>query len=132
MRAYPECNRDLPELRQAIGQLFESLPELESIELTHGGKRYRARLSMPWVAMDAKAEGRGWAFWTEYPLPEYYRRGGRPSTAWEVNPKIHRLNAKEEPTKPTKPENGGLNRFSSPSPSVREDVFSDDDDLVDL
>jgi hypothetical protein len=58
--------------------------------------------------------------------------GGRPSTAWEVNPKIHRLNAKEEPTKPTKPENGGLNRFSSPSPSVREDVFSDDDDRVDL
>ncbi|MGC8592349.1 YfjI family protein [Acidithiobacillus sp.] len=58
--------------------------------------------------------------------------GGRPSTAWEVNPKIHRLNAKEEPTKPTKPGNGGLNRFSSPSPSVREDVFSDDDDRVDL
>ena len=74
MKPYPECNRDLPELRRTIGQLFESLPELESIELTHGGKRYRARLSMPWVTMDAKAEGRGWNCWTEYPLPEYFRR----------------------------------------------------------
>ncbi|MBU2767831.1 DUF3987 domain-containing protein [Acidithiobacillus ferrivorans] len=55
--------------------------------------------------------------------------GGRPSTAWEVNPKIHRLNAKEEPTKPTKPANGGLNRFSRHSPSVCEDVFSDDDGI---
>ena len=74
MKPYPECNRDMPELRRAIGQLFERLPELESIELTHGGKRYRARLSMPWVCMDAKAEGRGWVFWTEWPLPEFFRR----------------------------------------------------------
>ena len=74
MKPYPECNRDMPELRQTIGRLFETLPELESIELTHGGKRYRARLSMPWVTMDAKAEGRGWNCWTEYPLPEYFRR----------------------------------------------------------
>ena len=65
---------DMPELRQKIGQLFEQLPELESIELTHGGKRYRARLSMPWVCMDTKAEGRGWDDWTEWPLPEFYRR----------------------------------------------------------
>ena len=58
--------------------------------------------------------------------------GGRPSTAWEVNPKIHLTNAKEEPTKPTKPANGGLNRFSRFLFSVCEDVFSDDDDRVDL
>lgn len=74
MRAYPECNRDMPELRQKIGQLFESLPELENIEFTHGGQRYRARRSMPWVCMDVKAEGRGWDDWTEWPLPEFYRR----------------------------------------------------------
>ncbi|WP_461596779.1 hypothetical protein [Thiomonas sp.] len=60
-------------LRKTIGQLFESLPGLESIELTHGGKRYRARLSMPWVCMDVKA-ARGWDNWTEWPLPEFYRR----------------------------------------------------------
>ena len=54
--------------------------------------------------------------------------GGRPSPRYEVNPKIHRLNAKEEPTKPTKPANGGFSRFCRPSPSVCEDVFSDDDD----
>jgi len=65
---------EMQKLRKTIGQLFEQLPELESIELTHGGKRYRARLSMPWVCMDVKAEGRGWDCWTEWPLPEYYRR----------------------------------------------------------
>ncbi|BDB13825.1 hypothetical protein [Acidithiobacillus ferrooxidans] len=65
---------DMPELRRKIGQLFEQLPELETIELTYGGKRYRARLSMPWVCMDVKAEGRGWDDWTEWPLPEFYRR----------------------------------------------------------
>ncbi|MDA8151823.1 MAG: hypothetical protein M0003_03780 [Acidithiobacillus sp.] len=65
---------DNQELRQKIGQLFEQLPELETIELTYGGKRYRARLSMPWVCMDVKAEGRGWDDWTEWPLPEYHRR----------------------------------------------------------
>ncbi len=74
MKPYPECNRDMPELRQKIGQLFEQMPELETIELTHGGQRYRARRSEPWVMMDAKADGRGWNFWTEYPLPEYFRR----------------------------------------------------------
>ena len=74
MKPYPECNRDLPELRQAIGKLFESLPALENIEFTHGGKKYRARRSEPWVCMDAKAEGRGWDCWTEWPLPEYFRR----------------------------------------------------------
>ena len=66
MKPYPECNRDMPELRQKIGQLFEQMPELETIELTHGGQRYRARRSEPWVMMDAKADGRGWNFWTEY------------------------------------------------------------------
>jgi hypothetical protein len=65
---------DMPELRQKIGQLFESLPELTEATLTIGGKRYRARLSMPWVCMDVKAEGRGWDDWTEWPLPEFYRR----------------------------------------------------------
>ncbi len=65
---------EMQKLRKTIGQLFEQLPELESIELTHGGKRYRARLSMPWVCMDTKAEGRGWDDWTEWPLPEFYRR----------------------------------------------------------
>ncbi|MCR2831234.1 hypothetical protein NR402_13230 [Acidithiobacillus ferrooxidans] len=65
---------EMQKLRKTIGQLFEQLPELESIELTHGGKRYRARLSMPWVCIDVKAEGRGWDDWTEWPLPEYYRR----------------------------------------------------------
>ncbi len=65
---------DMPELRRKIGQLFEQLPELENIEFTHGGKRYRARLSMPWIVMDVQAEGRGWERWTEWPLPEFYRR----------------------------------------------------------
>ena len=65
---------EMQKLRKTIGQLFEQLPELESIELTHGGKRYRARLSMPWVCMDVKTKGRGWDCWTEWPLPEYYRR----------------------------------------------------------
>ena len=74
MKPYPECNLEEPELRREIGQLFENLPGLETIEITHGGKRYRARLSMPWVMMDVKAEGRGWNCWTEYPLPEYFRR----------------------------------------------------------
>lgn len=74
MKAYPLCNRDEPLLRQKIGQLFEQLPELTEVTLTIGGKRYRGRLSMPWVCMDAKAEGRGWDCWTEWPLPEFYRR----------------------------------------------------------
>ena len=65
---------DMPELRQKIGQLFEQLPELTEASFTIGGKQYRARLSMPWVCMDTKAEGRGWDSWTEWPLPEYYRR----------------------------------------------------------
>lgn len=72
MRAYPLCNRDMPELRRTIGQLFEQMPELENIEITHGGKRYRARRSGHWVLLDAKAQGRGWDFWTEWPLPSWY------------------------------------------------------------
>lgn len=73
MKTYPECNRDEPGLRQKIGQLFERLPELDNIELTIGGKRYRARRVMPWVVMDVKS-ARGWDCWTEWPLPEYFRR----------------------------------------------------------
>ena len=65
---------DMPELRQKIGQLFEQLPELTEATLTIGGERYRARLSMPWVCMDVKTDGWGWDCWTEWPLPEYYRR----------------------------------------------------------
>jgi hypothetical protein len=76
MKAYPACNREMPELRRKIGQLFESLPGLETIELTYGGKRYRARLAMPWVCMDVKA-ARGWDAWTEWPMPEYRRARGR-------------------------------------------------------
>jgi hypothetical protein len=65
---------DLQKLRKTIGQLFEELPELEEATFTVGGKRYRARLAMPWVCMDVKAEGRGWDYWTEWALSEYYRR----------------------------------------------------------
>jgi hypothetical protein len=74
MKPYPECTREMPELRQTIGRLFEQLPELENIEFTIGGQRYRARLCVPWVCMDVKADGRGWDCWTEWPLPEFYRR----------------------------------------------------------
>ena len=73
MNDYPLCAHDLPELRQKIGQLFESLPGLTDATFTIGGRRYRARLSVPWVCMDVKA-AKGWADWTEWPLPEFYRR----------------------------------------------------------
>lgn len=73
MQPYPLCNRAEPELRQKIGQLFESLPGLTEATFTIGGRRYRARLSMPWVTMDVKA-ARGWQPWTEYPTAEFYRR----------------------------------------------------------
>jgi len=65
---------DLQKLRKTIGKLFEELPELEEATFTVGGKRFRAHRAMPWVCMDAKAEGRGWNYWTEWPLPEYFRR----------------------------------------------------------
>lgn len=59
------------ELRRTIGGLFEALPELESIELTHGGQKYRAYRSMGrWACVDTKAKGRGWDRWTEWPLSE--------------------------------------------------------------
>ena len=74
MRAYPECNRDEPELRQKIGLLFEHLPELTESTFTIGGQRYRARRTGPWVCMDVKAEGRGWDCWTEWALPEWRNR----------------------------------------------------------
>ena len=73
MKSYPDCNRDLPELRQKIGQLFEQVPELTEATFTIGGQRYRARLSMPWVMLDVKAP-RGWNPWTEWPLPEFRNR----------------------------------------------------------
>ena len=73
MQPYPLCNRDMPELRQKIGELFEQVPGLTEATFTIGGQRYRARLSMPWVCMDVKA-ARGWQPWTEWPLPEFYRR----------------------------------------------------------
>jgi hypothetical protein len=60
-------------LRKTIGQLFEQLPDLENIELTHGGQRYRARRTGCWVCMDVKADGRGWNDWTEWALPAFYR-----------------------------------------------------------
>jgi len=65
---------DLQKLRKTIGRLFEELPELEEATFTVGGKRYRACRREPWVCMDAKATGRGWDYWTEWPLPEYFRR----------------------------------------------------------
>jgi len=74
--------------------------------------------SVGWVRPEQKPEN---------PTP------GRPSKAYAVNPKIHLSNAKEEPTKPTKPPQSELNRFSRHSPSDCEDVFPDDgDDRVDL
>ena len=72
MRPYPECNRDMPELRQKVGQLFESLPELTETTFTTGGIQYRARRSGHWVTMDVKAKGRGWDCWTELALPSWY------------------------------------------------------------
>ncbi|MDA8153975.1 MAG: YfjI family protein [Acidithiobacillus sp.] len=54
---------------------------------------------------------------------------GRPSKAYTVNPKIHRLNANEEPIKPILMPETELNRFSRHSPSVCEDVFTDDDGI---
>lgn len=74
MRAYPLCNRDEPELRQTIGRLFESLPELAESTFTIGGIQYRARRTGHWVCMDVKAKGRGWNFWTEWALPSWYAR----------------------------------------------------------
>ena len=73
MQPYPSCNRAEPELRRKIGQLFEQLPELTDATFTIGGQRYRARLSMPWVVLDAKT-AKGWQPWTEWPLPESRNR----------------------------------------------------------
>lgn len=74
MRPYPECTREMPELRQQIGVMFDSLPELESIELTYGGQRYRARRCGTLVSMESKNDTRGWSFWTEWFMPEFYQR----------------------------------------------------------
>lgn len=74
MKPYPECTRELPGLRQQIGVMFDSLPELESIELTHGGQRYRARRYGTLVSMDSKRGGWGWTLWTEWLTSEFYRR----------------------------------------------------------
>lgn len=66
MKPYPLCNRDMPELRQKIGQLFGSLPELTESTFTIGGTQYRCRRSEPWLLVDRKEPGRrGWQPWTE-------------------------------------------------------------------
>lgn len=59
-------------LRKTIGQLFDQLPELENIDFTHGGQRYRAKRASPWVLLDSKA-ARGWDMWTEWALREYHQ-----------------------------------------------------------
>ena len=53
---------------------------------------------------------------------------GRPSKGYAVNPKIHRINTKQEPTKPILLPESEINRLNSVASSVCEDVFSDDDD----
>ncbi|PKY11547.1 hypothetical protein B1757_03845 [Acidithiobacillus marinus] len=53
--------------------------------------------------------------------------GGRPAKAFAVNPKIHGLNTKTEPIKPTKPAGSGLNRFSRVPPKENARDFFDDD-----
>ncbi|MBN6739966.1 hypothetical protein JKG47_05340 [Acidithiobacillus sp. MC6.1] len=68
---------EMQKTRLTIGRMFEQLPDLERAEFTIGGKRYRAHRSLPWVCIDAKNEGRGWDYWTEYPLPEW-RNGSLP------------------------------------------------------
>lgn len=73
-------------------------------------------------------ESTGWVRAT--PKPEM-PTAGRPGKTYDVNPKIHAVNVKREPTKPTKPPKGELNRFNRSSSGVCEDDFSDDD-LVDL
>ena len=75
-------------------------------------------------------ESTGWV--RALPKPEA-PTPGRPGKGYAVNPKIHRLNAKGVPIKPTKTPKGELNRFNRASSSDCEDVFSDDDDdRVDL
>ena len=75
-------------------------------------------------------ESTGWV--RPLPKPEI-PTPGRPGKGYAVNPKIHSVNAKQEPIKPTKPPKGELNRFNRVSSSDCEDVFSDDDDdRVDL
>ena len=59
------------DIRQAIGHLFEQLPELTEATFTIGGTGYRARRSGHWVLMDRKA-AKGWDFWTEWALPSWY------------------------------------------------------------
>ena len=73
-------------------------------------------------------EATGWV--RPLPKPEI-PTPGRPGKGYAVNPKIHRINAKQEPTKPTKTPKEQLNRFNRVPSGVCEDVFSDDD-RVDL
>ena len=56
-------------------------------------------------------------------------KGGRPSPRFEVNPKIYRMNAEKDATKPTKLSTEGFSRFNSVPSSVCEDIFSDDDGI---
>ena len=54
------------DIRQAIGHLFEQLPELTEATFTIGGTGYRAHRSEPWLLLDRKEPNRrGWQPWTE-------------------------------------------------------------------
>ncbi|WP_312274719.1 hypothetical protein [Candidatus Igneacidithiobacillus taiwanensis] len=56
----------MTDTRQAIGQLFEAVPELTEATLTADGIQYRARRNGPWLLVDKKEPGRrGWQPWTE-------------------------------------------------------------------
>ncbi|QFG77793.1 DUF3987 domain-containing protein [Acidithiobacillus sp. 'AMD consortium'] len=67
--------------------------------------------------------------WVRGYVQESGAKGGRPSPRFEVNPKIYRMNAEKDVTKPTKLSTEGFSRFSSVPSSVRENIFSDDDDI---
>lgn len=76
-------------------------------------------------------ESTGWLKSAPKPKPP---AAGRPGKRYNVNPKIHAINAKEEPTKPIKPPKGQLNSLNRVSSSVCEDDFSDnpDDEILDF
>ncbi|MHB1880836.1 MAG: YfjI family protein [Acidithiobacillus sp.] len=67
--------------------------------------------------------------WVRGYVQESGAKGGRPSPRFEVNPKIYRMNAEKDATKPTKLSTEGFSRFSSVPSSVCEDIFSDDDGI---
>ncbi len=67
--------------------------------------------------------------WVRGYVQESGAKGGRPSPRFEVNPKIYRMNAEKDATKPTKLSTEGFSRFNSVPSSVCEDIFSDDDGI---